>query len=153
MTRHALIALGGLTGAVAAAAIAVAVAPAAPDRTLTLAVSGTRLSEVDVPPLITGKHSPETPGDEVIGVSRVTGDARGTRYLFCQVVRQGPSIEAALYDCRVTYVLAGGTLVAAGVVSLERPAVVPVVGGTGRYAGAHGTLAGDPKGRDTIALQ
>lgn len=116
---------------------------------LHLTVTGTKLSTVDVPPLITSKTSPETAGDQIIAVSKVAG---GHRYLVCTVTQRSPSIETALYACQVTYTLAGGTLTAAGVVHLNGRATAAVTGGTGRYAGARGVLVSLP-GRDTLTLQ
>lgn len=116
---------------------------------LHLSVTGTKLSTVDVPPLITSKTSPETAGDQIIAVSKVPG---GHRYLVCTVMQTSPSIETALYACQVTYTLAGGTLTAAGVVHLNGRATAAVTGGTGKFAGARGVLVSLP-GRDTITLQ
>lgn len=118
---------------------------------LRLTVTGTKISGVDVPPLITSKRSPETPGDEVIAVSRVGGGAHGKRYLVCSVTQTAPSISKALYACQVTYVLTGGTITAAGVVHLDGRASAAVTGGTGAYAGAHGTLT-SVASTDTITL-
>ena len=84
-------------------------------QTLVLKNSAMKLADVDVPPLVRSKRSPETPGDEVIATSKVTGAASGSRYLFCAAAKRGKSIEKALYSCQVTYTLANGTITAAGV--------------------------------------
>ena len=44
--------------------------------------------------------------------------------------------------------LADGTIDAAGVVRLDKPSTLAVTGGTGAYAGAHGTMSGI----DTLTL-
>jgi hypothetical protein len=69
------------------------------------------------------------------------------------VAKQGGSVETALYDCRVTYVLSGGTIVAEGVVHVARTSVAAIVGGTGAYAGASGTLTASPAGVDRLAVR
>jgi hypothetical protein len=125
-------------------------APAA--RTLTLHVTGTKVHGVDVPPLIRSKRSPETPGDEVIGVSKVSGADSGRLYLHCTVVRRGRSVALATYSCLGTYVLRDGTISAAGVVRLDKPSDVAVSGGTGAFAGVRGVLHTTPDGTDTLTL-
>ena len=114
-----------------------------------LSVTGTKISTVDVPPLITSRKSPETAGDQIIAVSKVPG---GHRYLVCTVTKTAPSIETALYACQVTYTLAGGTITAAGVVHVAGRATAAVTGGTGKYTGARGVLLSVP-GTDTLTLQ
>lgn len=118
---------------------------------LRLNVTETKLSTVDVPPLITSKRSPETPGDEVIAVSKISGAATGHRYLTCAVTKTAPSIEKALYACQVTYTLANGTITAAGVVHLAGTTTAAITGGTGAYTGARGVLNSKP-GTDTLSL-
>jgi hypothetical protein len=140
MNRHRLISLCVLALALLLPALALGAHRGKGDSTLKLTVTGTKLSEVDVPPLITSKTSPETPGDEILAVSRIGGAAAGRRYLACAVTQTAPSIEKALYFCQVTYVLAHGTITAAGVVHLNGTSTAAVTGGTGAYAGARGSL-------------
>ena len=123
-------------------------------QTVVLRNSAIKIADVDVPPLVRSKRSPETPGDEVIVTSKVAGAATGSRYLFCAAAKQGPSIEKALYSCQVTYALADGTITAAGVgrIGASAPVTVAVTGGTGSYAGARGTLT-SKSGTDTLTLQ
>jgi hypothetical protein len=150
MTTHKLVP----TAAAVAAALLTATAAQAHGAasTLKLNVTGTKISEVDVPPLVTSKTSPETPGDEVIAVSRVSGAASGHRYLTCSATKTAPSVETALYACQVTYVLARGTITASGVVRLSGRATAAITGGTGAYAGAHGVLT-SVSGKDTLAFR
>jgi hypothetical protein len=155
MTRRkpTLVAAAGL---VAAAAVLLPAGQAQANRTtgtvLKLKVTATKLSTVDVPPLITSKRSPESPGDEVIAVSKIGGAATGHRFLVCVVTQTAPSIELALYACQVTYTLAGGTITASGIVRLNDTATAAITGGTGAYAGARGVLTSAP-GQDTLTLQ
>ena len=149
MTTHKLVP----TAAAALAALLLATEAQAHGTamTLDLKITGTTISEVDVPPLVTSKTSPETPGDQVIAVSRVSGSASGHRYLMCAATGTAPSVEQGLYACQVTYVLARGTITASGVVRLSGRATAAITGGTGAYAGARGVLASVP-GRDTLSL-
>jgi hypothetical protein len=70
------------------------------------------------------------------------------------VVKPGRGYARALVSCNITYILADGTITAAGVVRLESatPSVAAVTGGTDAYASAHGTLSSAPDGTDTITL-
>jgi hypothetical protein len=122
-------------------------------QTLVLQNAQIKLATVDVPPLVRSKRSPETPGDEVIATSKISGAATGGRYLFCAAAKQGASIEKALYSCQVTYSLANGTITAAGVgrIGASAPITVAVTGGTGAYASARGTLTSS-NGKDTLTL-
>jgi hypothetical protein len=123
-------------------------------QTLVLQNAAMKIATVDVPPLERSKRSPETPGDEVIATSKVSGAAKGSRYLVCAAAKQAPSIERALYSCQATYALSNGTIVAAGLARIggSAPVTVAVTGGTGAYAGARGTLTSS-NGRDTLTLQ
>jgi hypothetical protein len=152
MNRHTLIPIAG-AAAVALALVAGAQARPAGARTLKLHVTATRLSSVDVPPLVTSKTSPETPGDQVIAVSRISGADSGRRFLMCSVTQTAPSIEEALYSCQVTYVLSHGTITASGVVYLSsrKPVKAAITGGTGGYANVRGVLSSLP-GADTLTI-
>jgi hypothetical protein len=121
-------------------------------RTLRLTITATKISTVDVPPLITGPTSPESAGDELLAVSNVSGAAAGRRYLICTVTKTAPSIATALYSCQVTYVLTHGTVTAAGVIHVTGRATAAVTGGTGAYAGTHGSVVSKP-GSDTLTLR
>lgn len=123
-------------------------------RTLVLKNAAMKIADVDLPPLVRSSRSPETPGDEIIVSSKVSGAATGSRHLLCAAAKQGPSIEKALYSCQLTYALADGTITAAGVgrIGQSAPVTVAVTGGTGAYAGARGTLT-SKAGTDTITLQ
>jgi hypothetical protein len=123
-------------------------------QTLVLKTSATKVATVDLPPLARSRRSPGTPGDEVIATSKVGGAATGSRYLFSAAVKQGASVETALYSCQVTYSPANGTITAAGVARIggSAPITVAVTGGTGAYAGARGALTSS-NAKDTLTLQ
>ncbi len=67
-----------------------------------------------------------------------TGAVAGRVAGMCMLV----DVKTALYDCApVTYTLAGGTIYVNGFVSgLGKPLTNPIVGGTGKYANARGTV-------------
>ena len=77
----------------------------------------------------------------------------GIRRVICTLVAPNAG------QCQGTFSLPGGTLEAVGYVRFGATARVPVAGGTGIYAGAHGTFTstpirgpGSPKSTDTIRL-
>ncbi len=82
---------------------------------------------------------PDALGDEIVFANPLfdaadrheLGASRGV----CTRVALG-----AWWDCRFTLTLAGGALLIAGAYPDEGDATFGVVGGTGRYAGARGTL-------------
>jgi hypothetical protein len=156
MRRHHHIAAVALASAAAAtsALILTAGGDAHPARTLALRNTGLDIHQVDLPPLISGPSSPESPGDELIATSRVKGSAKGKRYLFCAVAKQGASVETALYSCQVTYRLARGTIDAAGAgrVGGSKPVSMAVTGGSGAYSAASGTITSH-SGKDSIRLK
>ena len=123
-------------------------------QTLVLKNSALKISDVDLPPLVRSKRSPETAGDELIVRSTVKGTDDGTRYLMCAVARTGGSVETALYSCQVTYNLAGGTITAATVARVGSGATVTaaITGGTGAYDGTSGTVS-SKSGTDTLSLR
>ena len=148
-----------LVAAAALAAVAAVLLPAGEaqaNRTtatvLKLNVTATKLSTVDVPPLVTSKRSPESPGDEVIAVSKISGPSVGRRFLMCTATQTAASVEKALYSCQVTYTLTGGTITAAGVVHLNDTTKAAITGGTGAYAGARGVLT-SATDQDILTLQ
>lgn len=114
-----------------------------------------KMSTVDVPPLIRSRRSPETPGDQAIFVSKLSGDRSGRRYLHCTVVRQGKSYATALLSCDATYVLSDGSITAAGVAAIDngKPVEGAITGGTGAYPGARGVVSSAPDGTDTLTLE
>jgi hypothetical protein len=123
-------------------------------RTLTLQNANLKISQVDLPPVIRSKRSPETAGDELFATSKVSGGgAAGSRYLTCAVARTAPSVENALYSCEVTYNLADGTITAAGVARVGGSAAVTmaITGGTGAYAAASGSVT-STNGTDTLTI-
>jgi hypothetical protein len=113
-----------------------------------------KIATVDLPQLARSERSPETPGDQVIATSKVSGAAPGARYLVCAAAKQGKRVETALYSCQATYALSNGTIVAAGAARIggSAPVTGAVTGGTGAYAGAEGTLTSS-NGTDTLTLQ
>src|SRR5215470_5307054 len=109
MITRTLLAAAALVAAAACAPLRLAHAQT-PARTLTLHITGTKVTPVDLPPLHRTQRSPETAGDVVVARSRVAGAATGARYLHCGVVKPGRGYARALVSCDVTYVLSDGTI-------------------------------------------
>lgn len=83
-------------------------------------------------------------GDEVILVNRLTSKAGGVGrgYYHCTVVQSVPgSAERLPALCTYDFALPDGHLTGSGTTNFfGRQIELPVTGGTGAYAGAHGTL-------------
>ena len=130
--------------ALAAASITAAARPdagpaqaGAPTGTLELLEREGRARFVDHPP-VGGRRRPPSLGDELVitGVDRdpATGARAGRSSMTCTL------LGASGLDCRGTLVLRDGQIAVQGVAGDAPPATVAVVGGTGRYAGARGTM-------------
>lgn len=77
---------------------------------------------------------------------RVSGDRTGEYIRFCQPV------AADDFQCIGSFQLEDGSIAFSGTSDDQNPAVHPVTGGTGAYAGARGTLAIDHE-KDTYTLE
>jgi allene oxide cyclase len=93
---------------------------------------------IDNPPR-GGRRRPPSVGDQLLttGVDfDATGQTRlGRSYLTCTFA------GASLLNCRGTVVLRDGQITVQGVARDEPATTIAVTGGTGRYAGARGTMA------------
>jgi len=133
-----------LIAAVAATSAAVALAASAHSATakqvMTLQEPRPRVAEDDLPPRSSSKLSL---GDRLaIGGSlqdarhRHLGSFGGT----CTVVGTGRSFETTPLACQAIYQLAGGQIVAIGMMTLSKTSLV-IVGGSGAYAKVHGLVS------------
>jgi hypothetical protein len=88
-----------------------------------------------------GKKGP-VPGSVVVFSERLAeaGKAVGADHIVCTFTGAWPS-ETDF--CRGVFQLAGGSIVAEGI-SARGPFTVAITGGTGRYAGARGTVHATP---------
>jgi allene oxide cyclase-like protein len=124
--------------ALAAAAAAAFAAKGGTAKTTTMKIVATQhdFGQVD-----TGKRGPSA-GDLVVfsEALRMNGKAAGADHITCTLMGMWPK-ETDF--CRGLFVLPGGTLIAEGA-STHGPFTVAVTGGTGRYAGAHGTMHSTP---------
>jgi hypothetical protein len=77
-------------------------------------------------------------GDRLTGVERLSGGARGTETSDCVVTGAARAIPQAQVQCALVYRLPRGELIAVGDLRLRPGQRVPIVGGTGAYAGARG---------------
>jgi hypothetical protein len=97
----------------------------------------------------TGQSGP-TPGDLFVfrNQLRRDGEAFGRLEVACMFVK----LEEE-YACHGTAFLPGGRLAVSGALSLDqRTNLVPIVGGTGRYRRARGTLSATDTGDDTSTI-
>jgi len=93
----------------------------------------------------TGKKGARA-GDNALFSFKVYSDRRLTRLI-------GSAVYSCTFNfaqeaiCEASFDLNGGTMVALGPATLDDANIVlPVIGGTGRYAGAHGQLTSRPSG-------
>ena len=121
-------------------AVGLATAGAAPaPQTITFQEPRPQLAEDDLPPRSKEKLSL---GDRLAigGALESAGHKHlGTFGGTCTVVGTGTSFTTTPLVCEAVYRVAGGQIVAIGAMMLSRTNLV-VVGGSGDYAGAHGTV-------------
>jgi hypothetical protein len=92
-------------------------------------------------------------GDRLITTGPIFDAAHkrlGSIYTDCTNVGATKPVFKATLQCTVTYQTATGQIVAAGLFKLDGTGQLPIVGGSGTYTGAHGTVtSGKPaKGFD-----
>lgn len=124
---------------------AAATASARPQSTRTLAFVAKPSGTTN---MIRGKKAPQ-PGSSFLEYGTLVGAQRGTSAL--QGVLAAP-LSVGVEISTDAFVLPGGTLVAVGSHRTVDRFALPVVGGTGAYAGAHGTLAIAPGAKGTERL-
>jgi hypothetical protein len=98
------------------------------------------------PPSANSARKGARAGDTALFSFKLYSDARLTRPI-------GSAIYSCTFNfaqeaiCEANFALRGGTMIALGPARLSGPhLVLPVIGGTGRYAGAHGQLTSRPTG-------
>jgi hypothetical protein len=99
----------------------------------------------------TGKKGARA-GDKALFSLKVYSDFKLTRPI-------GTAVYTCTFNfaheaiCEFNFDLNGGTMIASGPANLESSShVLPVIGGTGRYAGAHGQLASRSVGTNTTQI-
>ncbi|MGH3333559.1 MAG: allene oxide cyclase barrel-like domain-containing protein [Nocardioidaceae bacterium] len=112
---------------------------------------------VDIPPKQKSDRDPPTAGDELIFTSKLFrhGKRVGTLHAVCTVTRAAPPNRTPAV-CTGGLVLREGTITLTFVGALKDKIEIAITGGTGRYAGASGTVTSESKGRisiDTVHLQ
>jgi hypothetical protein len=70
-----------------------------------------------------------------------TKQRRGTLYTDCTGIGPTKGFPNITVLCTITYSLPAGQIVASGVATFNGKGTTPIVGGTGAFAGAHGTIA------------
>ncbi len=142
--------IGAVVAAAATGTNAQAQAAGAAARTLRLVEKGGGLKIIDNPPK--ARHQFDISAGDIIIVTRdiTTAHGGGVGSLRLVCIATGATTQ----QCTGSEVLAGGTLELAGVSAPSPSTVVAVVGGTGRYTGAHGSsVSTDRKTNHDIADQ
>lgn len=144
MPAHPKLMIAVGVAAAASVAIALPVLTAAQTsgdaRTITVQEKVVDIAKDDVPPKSKSKVSL---GDRLItrqSLFDANKKALGTLYTDCSGVGPTKPIFAATLQCLLTYRFADGQIVAAGTTRLTGGKPLPLVGGTGAYAGAHGSV-------------
>jgi hypothetical protein len=144
-----LLATGGLAVGVGGTA---AQEPTPPTGTLQLVLRDrdVRFQLIDVPPL-QGRRQPPTRGDGFLLTGPVRNQA-GNRAGRLQAVFVITNVRREQAQVSATFLLRGGHIVASGAETKGRVDNFAVTGGTGRYAGARGTLRVTDRRRTTTFL-
>jgi len=142
-----------LSAAIAIPALTQAQTPAATTITFQEKVQTVAMDDI-APKSKTGKVSI---GDRLITRQSLFDAAKkrvGTLYTDCTGVGPTKPFSTATLLCRLAYTLSDGQIVAVGQFKLDGSGRVPIVGGTGAYAGARGSIssAKPAKGFDSADL-
>jgi len=106
---------------------------------------------LDLPPKQRSNNSPPSVGDEIILTSRLyrSGTRVGTLHAVCTVTKRTGNVERTPLSCVGSFVLGRDSIEVAGIVVTE-DIDIAITGGTGRYAGARGTVTAKSSGRRTV---
>jgi hypothetical protein len=129
------------TGGLAIAGSTAAQEPTPPTGTLQLMQRDreTRFHFIDVPPR-QGQRQPPTPGDGFLLTGALRYQASGNRAGRLQAVFVITNVRREEAQISATFLLRGGRIMASGADTKPRVDDFAITGGTGRYAGARGTL-------------
>ena len=114
--------------------------------------SGSTFKFIDNAPKARNRRNPRlSVGDALIFTTPLFNEANnriGRLHVYC-VVTRGGKFPRSRSQCNATYVLRDGTLAASGVVRGDQLPTIAVVGGTGAYEGARGSVTDRrlPRGR------
>ena len=112
--------------------------------------SGGTFHLIDNPPKARNRRNPRfSPGDGFVFTSPLFNEANqriGRLHVHCVITRGGPFARAR-GQCNGTYALRDGTLAVSAVLKGENPPIA-VVGGTGAYEGARGSITSRDLPRD-----
>jgi hypothetical protein len=134
-------AAAALAAAVAVPVLSQAQGTTAPPTTITFQETAPKVVITDVSPK--SKHGIASQGDQLVTSGALFDAARhrlGTISGDCTAVGPAKAIFRVALLCTVTYKVAAGQIVAAGDFALSGDATLPIVGGSGAYAGARGTV-------------
>jgi len=143
LTRTHIVTAGSAVALSSVVAVpALTSAQSAPGTTITVQEKVRTVVSDDVAPK--SKTGRVSVGDRLITRQSLFGPGKkptGTLFTECTGVGPTKGFSAATLLCTVTYKFAKGQIVASGVFKLDdNSARVPIVGGSGAYAGAQGTV-------------
>jgi len=145
MRKLPLLIAAGLAASATALVLAVGGSAQGPTpKTIQLVEQGVQFTEVRNPPKGLSQ------GDAAVYRAKLkdtSGQAVGTYHSHCLISKAG-SHPVAL--CTDSFFLRDGRITAVGGVNLDRNQLLPVVGGTGAYEGAQGTLLIEAGKRKTV---
>ena len=145
MRKLPLLIAAGLAASATALVLAVGGSAQGPTpKTIELVEQGVQFTEVRNPPKGLSQ------GDAAVARARLkdgSGQTAGSEHSHCVVTRAGNHPVAL---CTDSIFLRDGRITAVGGVNLDRAQLLPVVGGTGAYEGAEGTLLIEPGRRKTV---
>jgi hypothetical protein len=130
---HALVAAGVAASATALVLAVGGSAQAPSPKTFQLVEQPVQFTEVHNPPRKVAQ------GDAVVYRAKLkdSGQTVGSEHSHCVLTKTGKHPVAL---CTDSFFLRDGRITAVGGVNLDRNQLLPVVGGTGAYEGAHGTV-------------
>lgn len=142
-----------LSAAIAVPALTSAQTPSA--TTITVQEKVQNVVQDDISPK--SKSHKVSAGDRLVTVQSLFDANKkriGTLYTDCTSVGPTKPFPHLTLLCTTTYKLPAGDIIASGVAKLDGPGGLVIVGGSGAYAGAHGTVgfAKAAKGYDTADL-
>jgi hypothetical protein len=146
MPRLGLIAAGVLAAAVAGAVVAAAVGAQQPgERAFTFIGRGGATAVLDTPPRQRGAREGRLSAGDAFLVTQPLFDEAGTRVgairRKCTALTRG---RRPVFHCEGTYVLGDGTIAISAAFKGGEEFLLAVLGGTGAYEGARGSVALEP---------
>lgn len=123
-------------------------------QTFRLVERGGTFRFVDLPPKQQAEDDPVTAGDEFVFTSKLfrAGKRVGTLHAQCTFTRRSANFGALPAVCVGTFALRGGSLQVQTGGLLKETIELAITGGTGKYAGATGTVTSRNSGARSVDI-